>query len=185
MSYYAPSCSPELSGQPLFSIVPLNLVVDQVSEALLVFDLPSELIVCLGDIEIPSRVFDYFNPLIVSPDHQPLFYQPGETVPLNSFSCQRLVVARPGAIEKFLESTIHYPPNYDVDYQTMTVTRNLRASQLCQLLTEIEAEPRHYLPSLHTSMARLLGAMLRPIDGEGGEFLLSFQTEEESLSDPD
>ena len=163
--------------KPLFSIVPFEFIVEEVKEPLFIFDLPTNLVVSLDDIEIPSHIFDYFNPLIVDPvalaansSGSPrygklLFYHQGESEPVRRFSCHRLVLERSDIFLAVLESTIHYPPNFDIDYRTLTVSRTLRMRQLCDLFEKIQAVP---LPQplyrglpMPSPLSQLFGAMFR------------------------
>lgn len=169
MSYYQPEIldhPPEGETKPVFSIAPLEFVVKELKEPLFIFDLPADLVVCLDNIEIPSHLFDYFNPLLVDPDGlgvsgnstssrygRLLFYRKTQDVPIESFFCFCLIPSQSHLITSVLNSTIHYPSNYDIDYQTLTVSRTLKARQLYELF---EKTP------IDNPLARLLNSLFQP-----------------------
>lgn len=157
MSYYhpeTPSHIPDGTAKPLFSVVRFELVVNEVKEPLFIFDLPLDLVVCLGNVEIPSSVFDYFNPLVVDPvglgvsgtstdlrHGRLLFYYRNQNEPVESFSCLRLIPSQAHVVAPILDSTVHYPPNFDIDYRSLVVSRTLRARQLCELFEKFQSAP--------------------------------------------
>jgi len=209
MSYYhpeTPSHIPDGTSKPLFSVVRFELVVNEVKESLFIFDLPLDLVVCLDNVEIPSSVFDYFNPLVVDPvglgvsgtsadlrHGRLLFYYRNQNEPVESFSCLRLIPSQAHIVAQVLDSTVHYPPNFDIDYRSLVVSRTLRARQLCELFEKLQSAPPQPtmmvppfpfqrapppsipLPSRRDSIfeglspesqfGRLLSAMFRPITG--------------------
>lgn len=168
MSYYHPQI--EAPGSEGLTMTPCELTLEKVDRALLIFDLPSEIAVYIDDTPLPSSVFDYYNPLLIdpvglgsvakSPENSTrhgkiLFYHLSDLSRASNFSCYTLNVD-PVFLRSILQSTIHYPPNFYIDYRNLRVTRSARAKQLCDLFERIHEEPPE------SSAIQLFESMFRP-----------------------
>ncbi len=60
-------------------------------EPIILFDLPANMVVQIGQVSLPATIFDYFNPLIVTKTlaKKLLFI---DTIPRDTFECSRLWV---------------------------------------------------------------------------------------------
>jgi len=108
-----------------FAVIPYQYDSDTPPEGpILLFDFPDELIISLGGYDMPPRTFDYFNPLLVTPDTLKWieFYGP------RTFQCLSMITTQD--LSQLMKLTIAYPPRYLVNYEAKTCTRGAGAPQV-------------------------------------------------------
>lgn len=96
-------------------------------DLVVLFDLPVDSVVSINETSVPGKVFDYFNPLIVTPNllSKMEFYHWGRR--LDQFTCSRLQCE---SLERSLAQLIvsdlkvYYPPKYLISYKECTASKS-------------------------------------------------------------
>lgn len=149
-----------------------------------IFDLPSNLTVCINGTTIPSLTFDYCNPLLI--DQRILekieFYQHDTNQRVDNFECMSMASKIfASTLNKIVNSSIYYPPNFIINYKNMELVRSGSAKQICDIISQnmiITRPPVNQVPIIREiGPADLFNA-----------FLAGFEVEverEEDEEDPD
>lgn len=163
------------------------LQIDSITEVIAIFDLDPEITVIIDDSHIPSTVFDYLNPLLLDPisvnttAHDPqrpgkiLFYSQQQQQ--FKISCYQLYCKKD--LYKITDMTVHYPPNYYIDYASVKVSRTGNADSFwkCNLphsyvhATNVDSA----VPNLENLMNMLSGRLFRiamPTDDDDSDLQL-------------
>lgn len=122
-----------------FSIGRRKIVFAEQDETLLLFDLPIGTVVMVNGVEVPGKVFDYYNPLVLSPNNRRVRFYDGESLePLTSIVCYQLTVSDPELIEYVRDRTIHYAPLYDINWATTNVSLSSNGRSISAIFEEDE-----------------------------------------------
>jgi len=114
--------------------------VKHILGSILLYNIPHDVSVYIKDIPVPCLIFDYFNPLIISPNtlRKIEFYKSGSSIPLEQFDCYCIMSKMLRSIvTKIFEpgnSLISYPKSYTIDYLNMVVSRDTLNRQICDLI---------------------------------------------------
>jgi len=129
-----------------FVIGPRQLKIQSKSlaEPLILFDFPPNILIYLGELWIPGSCFDYFNPLILTPEVYSCveFFDQSPENPLTEITCSQMN-CKDLVWPRILSQTIYYPPGYSIDYSHLKAQRSKRGSQFYQIISGLS------LPSLN------------------------------------
>jgi len=104
-------------------------------EILLLFDIPTEILVYINETIIPSTIFDYFNPLLINTESiKKISFIDTKTLnTVESFKCSNLYTK---SLHFKLNDLIYYPPGYIIDYNNMTAFRSSGGKQFYDVFTK-------------------------------------------------
>lgn len=118
-------------------------------DALILFDIPAEIIVSIDGTAIPGNFFDYFNPLLINSRilEKINFVNKDTLGEINIFKCNNLTskMVNP-LINNIINNLIYYPPGFSVDYKTITAYRSSQGKQICDFLSK--SNPNILVPQL-------------------------------------
>lgn len=115
----------------------INLVNPLVT--LMIFDLPTEIIISFDGITIPGKCFDYFNPLLINSLilDKISFINRNTLQCIDSFKCKILnSKIIDSLIKTILNTSIYYPPQFIIDYKNLTVSRSFKGKQICDFFSK-------------------------------------------------
>lgn len=111
------------------------------------FNLPPDLYIYIKDTPIPCDIFDYLNPLILTPNtlERISFARQGKASEVKEFDCKCIVSKSLRLlVNKLLESqesTVSYPRNYSIKYQNMEATHSGEGKQICEIIDSFPYSP--------------------------------------------
>lgn len=145
-----------------FSIVPFNFnkstwVHDNLA---CIYDIPADVVVIINETSIPSKIFDYYNPLLVKrvilKDIE--FFSKTSGTFVNNFICKLYL---PGNLPNII---IGYPKGFNINYCNMTTFSIGKAFTMPEIMAIIELQSTHILP-LNITMEGVI-QMLMGIEDE-------------------
>lgn len=119
-----------------------KLRLNQLNQPLLIFDLDTNITVIIGDVPVPSTIFDYLNPLLVHAHSDIYFYKEQEQ--LDEVNCYCLHSQLD--LTPIMSATIYYPPDYYIDYAAYKIRRNGDQKQFWE-----QIHPENITPFLNVS----------------------------------
>ena len=133
---------------------------------LLLFDIPTEILVYINETIIPSTIFDYFNPLLINTESiKKISFIDTETLnTVETFKCSNLYTK---SLRFRINDLIYYPPGYIIDYNNMTAFRSSGGKQFYDIFTKpIPGLPYNFFPpessNLEGIFTQLFNSLLNP-----------------------
>lgn len=113
-------------------------------DALILFDLPAEVIVYIDSTAIPGTSFDYYNPLLVNTRilERIQFVNRDTLKVVEAFQCNNLTSKTlNNCIASAMNTLIYYPPGFSVDYKNMTAIRSAKGRQISDFMSKAHQPP--------------------------------------------
>ena len=108
-------------------------------EPFFIYDIPEDIYICISDKYIPWSVFDYLNPLLISPHTIKAlqFYQRNSNISVKTLECRCILSPYNDSINDILlRKMMYYPPKYSIDYSSMVVCIKTTNIQICDLFDD-------------------------------------------------
>lgn len=109
-------------------------------DAVILFDLPSEITVYINDISIPGTIFDYYNPLLLNARilERIEFVNQQTSEILQNFKCYNLTSKILNSyLTNIMNTIIYYPPGFTIDYKNIIAQRSVSGRQICDFMSKI------------------------------------------------
>ena len=131
---------------------------------LIIFNLPDEINVSIGNVHVYGTKFDYYNPLLINSQilNKIEFYDKTTRQSIHEFTCYCMTSKSLRMILEEISSTIiYYPPDFCIDYKNGSAFRAQKGRQFCDIILRTPHSPVNsqrfqdlFIQALHANIRR-------------------------------